>query len=805
LPAGAGWLPAIVPGTVAAALQANGQWNINAPRDLDAEDWWYRTTFDAPDLSAGYLCFDGLATLGEVWLNGRRLLVTDNMFRVYRIDVGSDLQPQNELILAFRSLAEDLKRKRPRPRWKTNLVNHQQLRWYRCSLLGRIPGWSPPAPVVGPWRDVRLDTGPLIVTDLCLTSQMEGEDGIVELEARFHSTVPISRAMLHGGGRKAEVVVRQDAEGWLLRAILRLSNPPLWWPHTHGEQPLTECSLHLHTGAERPIVPCGKIGFRRLQVSQDDGFSILVNGVPVYCRGACWTVSDILNPGGNEEVLACDLRLVRDAGANMLRVGGTMTYESDAFYRLCDELGILVWQDFLFANMDYPVEDAAFAANIEAEARYQLGRLSSHPCLAVFCGNSEVEQQAAMRGVPRSNWRNRWFGERLPELCAEYSPGTVYVPSSPSGGAMPFHVGEGVAHYYGVGAYRRSPLELRKHDVQFTSECLAFANVPEPETVRAIVGGGSAVPHHPRWKQRVPRDTGAGWDFDDVRDFYLQHFFAVDPVGLRSLDPQRYLQLSRVVSGEMMAQVFAEWRSGHSHNRGGLVWFFKDLWPAAGWGIVDSLGIPKAAYYYLRRSWLTRQIALTDEGLDGLHLHVSNETAQPLNGSVELLLLKDGHVVVARQEIPCHLPSRARQTFASDELLDGFYDVTYSYRFGPPQHELAIATLFDERRQVLSEAFYFVRAQQPAFAPAVQLDVEAMSLGDGGRYQVALRCDHFLQSVSFETRGFLPDDNYFHLAPSRQKLVYFTALDNPDPPFRATLEALNLQRPFEIRLKQIHA
>lgn len=802
LPADAAWLPAVVPGTVAAALQAAGQWDMNAPRDLDAEDWWFRTTFAAPDDTCR-LCFDGLATLAEVWLNGRRVLATDNMFRAYQVDVRPVLRAHNELVLGFRALAADLARKRPRPRWKASLVNNQQLRWYRSSLLGRSPGWSPPVPVVGPWRAVRLDTRPFTVTDLRLTSRIEGEDGVISLNARIHSTVPIAGAVLHGGGREVPVIVRRDAEGWSLHAALRLSRPPLWWPHTHGEPSLTECTLHLRAGGTHHILPCGKVGFRLLQISQDDGLSIQVNGVSIYCRGVCWTVSDIMTAGGTEEAIARDLRLAREAGANMLRVGGTMIYESDTFYRLCDELGILVWQDFMFANMDYPVEDRAFAASIEAEARYQLGRLSAHPCLAVLCGNSEVEQQAAMRGVPRALWRNDWFGTRLPQLCAEYCPDSGYVPSSPSGGAMPFHVSEGVAHYYGVGAYLRSPRELRSHNVKFSPECLAFANVPDPDAVNAIMEGGMALPHDPRWKRRVPRDTGAGWDFEDVRDYYLRHLFAVDPVALRSFDPVRYLQLSRVVSGEMMAQVFAEWRSGHTRNRGGLVWFFKDLWPAAGWGIVDGLGIPKAAYYYLRRTWRERQITLTDEGLDGLHLHVSNETAEPLHGFVELLLLQEGHVAVARQEAPCEVPARGRQTLLSDALLDGFYDVTYSYRFGPLQHELAIATLFDAQHQVLSEAFYFVRPREPAFLPAVRLDVEAEPLG-GGRYRVALRCDHFLQGVALDARGFLPDDNYFHLAPGRRKLIRFAALDDPELRFRATLEALNLRNPVEIRPSPVH-
>jgi beta-mannosidase len=797
------WLPAVVPGTVAEALHAQGTWDFSRPVDLDASDWWYRTTFAVPDAPAGWpchLCLDGLATLAEVWLNGRLLLSADNMFRAYRLDVGPHLRPHNELVLGFRSLAEDLKRKRPRPRWKTNLVNHQQLRWQRTSLLGRMPGWTPPAPVVGPWRAVRLDHGPCVVSDLRLSSRMEGEDGVVTVEARVHAAAAPGRVTLNVAGDEAAAQVRPDGGAWLVRAALRIARPALWWPHSHGEQPLYDCALHLDTGRGRVIVSCPAVGFRHLEVRQEDGLAVQVNGVKVYCRGACWTVSDVLSPGGAQPSLDQDLRLARAGGANMLRVAGTMVYESDRFYRLCDELGILVWQDFMFASMDYPVDEPAFRANAEAEANHQLARLAAHPCLAVLCGNAEVEQQAAMRGVPREQFCNAWFGGGLPELCAAHCPDVAYVPSSPSGGDLPFHVRQGVAQYFGVGAYLRPPEDVRRADVGFASECLAFSNVPEPATVNALLGGASPAPHHPLWKQRVPRDVGAGWDFEDVRDFYLRHLSGVDPVRLRSFDVERYLQLGRAASGEMMAQVFAEWRGGHSRNRGGLVLCFKDLWPGAGWGIVDSLGVPKAAYYYLRRSWQPRQVSVTDEGLDGLHLHVTNETAAPLNGFVELLLLKDGHITVARAEAACTLPAWGRQTFASDALLDGFRDVTYAYRFGPPGHDLAVATLYDDQHHVLSEAFHFVQAREPAFLAAVSVDTEAELL-DRGLYRVALRSDRFLHGVSFDAPGFLPDDNWFHLVPNRPKTVLLTARQEGGVRFRAGVEALNLQTPIAVRVK----
>jgi beta-mannosidase len=485
-----------------------------------------------------------------------------------------------------------------------------------------------------------------------------------------------------------------------------------------------------------------------------------------------------------------DLRLARDAGANMLRIGGTMTYESDAFYRLCDELGILVWQDFMFANMDYPIDDPAFHENISQEAGQQLQRLASHPCVAIYCGNSEIEQQAAMLGMPRESWSNRWFADELPRLCAALHPGTCYVPSTPTGGVLPFHTNVGVTHFYGVGAYLRSPAELRSADVKFTSECLAFANVPEAATCYEIMHGAAPVMHHPRWKARVPRDTGAGWDFDDVRDHYLGQLYGVDPVRLRLFDMPRYLQLSRVVSGEMMIQAFAEWRGARSHNSGALVWFYKDLWPAAGWGVIDSHGRPKAAYYALKRSWRSLQAAITDEGLNGLDVHLINETGSAVCGALEITLLREPNLVVAHGHAPLNVEARSREVRSVDALLGRFCDVNYVYRFGPPQHDVAIATWRDERGAPLGEAFHFVNRRQHA-VPAQAVEVYCQPAGDG-EYDVTVEADSFLHSVCLAAEGFLADDNYFHLVPRRSKRIRFRPLV-PASAFHAELDALNLE------------
>jgi beta-mannosidase len=360
---------------------------------------------------------------------------------------------------------------------------------------------------------------------------------------------------------------------------------PSWWPHTHGTPHLEPCRLELRLGDEWITVDCGRVGFRDIRLDTAGGqVRFVVNGVPVFCRGACWTTLDILRLRADAGALRRALETARDSGANMLRVGGTMTYESEDFYRLCDELGILVWQDFMFANMDYPVGDPDFRAEVEAEARQVLARLHRHPCIAAYCGGSEVAQQAAMMGLPEKYWSNDFFLETLPRLCDEAQPGVAYFPSSPWGGALPFHVSEGIAHYYGVGAYRRPLADAKSAKVRFATECLGISNVPEQSTMGLVLEGTMPPPHHPRWKARVPRDNGSGYDFEDIRDHYLKALFGEDATDLRAQDVARYYALSRVVSGEVMSQTYGEWRAPSSGCGGALVWFYRDLWPGAGLG-----------------------------------------------------------------------------------------------------------------------------------------------------------------------------------------------------------------------------
>ena len=801
------WLPAMVPGTVAQSLQAAGHWDFEQPQDFDDRDWWYRCRFNS-DTGAQdgrhFLHFAGLATLAEVWLNGENILVSENMFHQHELEVTRQLRAVNDLDICFRSLNEALAQRRPRPRWKTKLVSNQQLRWFRTTLLGRIPGWTPPVAPVGPWKSISLESrSGTSVTDINLQTSLQGEVGVIDFSCMLHETNSREiSATLSAAGHSVTLQVEKTAEGYSLQGQLRVSDAPLWWPHTHGEPALHACRIDITVSERLMVVDCGKIGFRRIEVNDSEGaFELKVNGQAVFCRGACWTVNDIVSLMGFAQSLASSLRLARDAGMNMVRVGGTMLYEDESFYSLCDELGILVWQDFMFANMDYPIEDESFRASVVVEVTQQLKRWQSHPCMAVYCGNSEVEQQASMLGLSNELWRNALFATVLPDLCRRWHPDVHYIPSTPSGGILPFHTGTGVTHYYGVGAYQRPISDVRRANVRFTPECLGFSNVPEPRTVSLAMNGQTAVTHHPRWKARVPRDTGAGWDFEDIRDHYLERLYSVNAVQLRSVDTERYLALSRGTSGEVMTQVFSEWRSGYSNCRGGLVWFFKDLWPGAGWGILDSSGIPKACFYYLQRVWQKQAVVLTDEGLDGVHAHIINEMGAPLAGIVEFVMLNAGQVVIAKGEQPFRIEPRSILTIGSDQVLNGFFDASYAYRFGPPKHEVVAVTLRDSMGDVISEAFHFPGAQEPCATHGVKVIAEAVAKQEGV-YQMTMQTDHFLHSVHLDADDYIADDNYFHLMPGRPKVITFRPGTEQQKKFKGYVEALNLHEPVRIAVKE---
>jgi beta-mannosidase len=751
------FVPAQVPGTLAAALATAGPFDPAEPEPLHELDAWYACDLTEP-AGPAVLRFEGLATVAEVFLNGRTILSVESMFEAY--DVPVELTGSDRLELRFSALTDRMAAKGPRARWRPRLADNQGLRLVRTTLLGHMPGWCPSIQAVGPYRPVSLiRPGSLALDDVRISADADGGDGV--LTVSFAGSPDDLR--LRCGGVEAPFT----GTGGRATASLRLPDAELWWPATHGPPALYDVEV-VQGDHSFPLV---RTGFRHLEVDRGDGgdFSVRINGVPVFCRGVVWTNADVLTLAGTRDAYEPLLRQAAEAGMNLIRIPGIATYESPAFFDLCDELGLLVFADFMFANFDYPASDPAFVAHVETEARQFLDARQGCPSLAVASGGSEIAQQAAMFGLPSEVWYSPLVTDTIPRLVAELRPDVAWVPGSPSGGDLPFSVDAGVGHYYGVGAYLRPLEDARRAAVVFATECLAFANVPDgilPEDV----GTG------------VPRDPGTGWDFADVRDHYLGRLYGLDPVALRMDDPTGYLAYSAATTAEVVTETFAEWRRAGSSCRGALVFALSDVGPGSGWGVFDHAHRPKSTFRALARAFAPVAIGITDEGVNGLHLHLTNETAAAIEGEVEVFGLRDGAVKVCPAVRPVTLASRQQLTVRATELLGSFFDYGYAYRFGPAEHQVVIARLRVDG-EIVAEAFHFPLGRSAAMFPATPA---AEVGGDPSGWFLDLTTDAFAQSVHLHVPGYLPVDDWFHLTPDRPRRIRLASLPGTDPAVRPT-------------------
>ena len=267
----------------------------------------------------------------------------------------------------------------------------------------------------------------------------------------------------------------------------------------------------------------------------------------------------------------------------------------------------------------------------------------------------------------------------------------------------------------------------------------------------------------------MPRDPGAGWDFDDVRDHYLSTLFGVDPVQLRWADFPRYLDLSRAVSCLLAEAVFSEWRRVGSSCAGGLVWQLQDLAPGAGWGVINSRGRPKPIWHALRRAFRPQQVTITDEGLNGLHVHVLNESPAPLHAVLRLACLRDGCYPVCNAEREIEIPARGLVRFESAHLLPAFFDIAYAYRFGPRVHDATVASLYHARDETLiAEAFHFPAGpNMPSRDPGLEASVERV----GESWQLRLTARSLVQFLHIDDPCFVAEDDWLHLPPQCERRI----------------------------------
>ncbi|GAB2634563.1 glycoside hydrolase family 2 protein [Kribbella swartbergensis] len=607
-------IAATVPGEVHTDLLAAGE--IPDPFDGDNESalawigrtaWSYRTSFDwsADGNAVQELVAEGLDTVATITLNGRELGRTANQHRSYRFDVTGLLVAEgNELVIEFAgpvTAAEEVVARSGA--WPH--TNHHPYNALRKMASNFGWDWGPDVATVGIWRPIRIESWSGVRIDSVRPlARLDGDRGVLNTELTlawadgFSEDVTVT---VEVGGTTSSVTV---APGTLSTSITSVVDAvDRWWPRGHGDQPLYDVVVSAHGDRWQ-----GRVGFRTVSLNVDpdqDGtqFVLSVNGKPIYVRGANWIPDDAFVTRLNRTTYRNSIQDAVDAGMNLLRVWGGGIYESEDFYDICDEQGVLVWQDFLFACAAYS-EDEALAAEVEAEAREAVTRLSKHASLAVWNGNNEniwgyVEWgwRVPLAGRP---WGAGYYFDLLPRIVAELDPRTPYSQGSPYSFDRFIHPNDerhGTMHIWDVWN-QVDYTTYRKYKPRFVAE-FGFQGPPAWSTLTSVVHdepldpyGEQMLVHQKAFEGNLKLERGLGDHLPKWTSIHDWHW------------------TTQLNQARAVAYGIEHFRSLYPLNTGAVVWQLNDNWPVVSWAAVDGHGIRKPLWFALRRVYAERLLTV---------------------------------------------------------------------------------------------------------------------------------------------------------------------------------------------------
>lgn len=808
----ANWYPATVPGVVHTDLMDNGLlddpfegFNERAAQWVDKEDWIYETTFDvSTDVLAqerAELIFYGLDTYADVYLNDERIVGADNMFRTWRAEVKPLLRPAgNTLRIYFHSPI-----KVALPMWEAEpmkyLASNDQaanggLIDRKVSIFTRKAGyhygwdWGPRLVTSGIWRPVVLKAWSQ--ARLCdvrfVQSSVCAQRADVRVVAKVSAEKAIPDALLRvvdeeTGRTLAERRVCLSPGENQAEASFTLRNPKLWWCNGMGDQHLYRFRAELLIGGREGGVCSRRIGIRSIEVVREPdeegtNFYFKINGRPIFAKGVNYIPGDIFLPRMNSEQYAKTIRNAAEANMNMIRVWGGGIYEDDRFYDLCDEYGMLVWQDFAFACSVYPAE-GEFLDSVRREAEDNIRRLRNHACLALWCGNNEIMDALFNWGADggwlgnyrRQNpaWADRiWkqytalFHELLPEVVASENPETYYLPTSPFSdekGSRLEHIGD--YHYWTTWQQGLPIATFADIRSRFFSE-YGYQSFPEYASVKAYAPekrDQDITSDVMIWHQRGGAKANAtiaknvAYQYGEARDF------------------PSFLYLSQLLQGDAMKTAVEAHRRDMPHCMGSLYWQHNDCWPVASWSSCDYYGRRKVAYFSVRRAFEEVLVSAYVRG-DSLRVQVASDREVRSGGELTLRVMTfDGETVAERR-----LPAR----FAAGESRICLQEPLATLLRGYDLREVVVSVTLREKsghewRNVLT----LCRPSEMALPKnAVIWHIEP---AEGG-YRVAMEASKFARGVFLTVEEEVCDfsDNGFDLLPGERRVVIIRSKLTPE-------------------------
>ena len=788
--------PATVPGTVHTDLMANRiiedpyfRLNERSVQWVDKEDWIYETHFRADaDLLARErieLVFEGLDTYADVYLNDEKVLTADNMFRRWRTEVKRLLRPgENVLKVYFHSpIKIDLPKYDSLP-YRYEAINDQSANGglfdKRLSVFARKAGyhygwdWGPRLVTSGIWRPVYLESwnGIRISDVFYRQEEVTAERARVQVEVEINAVREQPRAVVTvtAPSEGIETSITTPLRPGVNRVTvpLNIASPKRWWTRELGEPHLYEFRTSVAAG-DASDSRTTRIGLRSLRlvrekVSDGTTFRFELNGEPLFAKGANYIPCDVFLPRVTRAVYEKTIDDATAVNMNMLRVWGGGVYEDDVFYELCDERGILVWQDFMFACSIYPAE-GAWLENVRLEAEDNIRRLRNHPSIAVWCGNNECNDawfgwgwntRYTKQGHPEydkiiDTQFKRQYYEVLPEAVAAFSPGTPYHPSSPwSCYEGTSENSEGDTHFWRVWHSRAPIAEYNTTRSRFFSE-YGFQSFPEYASVLHF----APEEHDQDIESEVMMAHQRGGDFANMR---IRQYLEDEYWPAR--DFRTFLYMSHVLQGDAIKTAIEAHRRDKPYCWGSLFWQHNDCWPVASWASRDWYGRWKAQHYFARPAFDDLLVSpCTANGR--LEIFLVSDRRETVRGKLETTVLKmDGTVLSKNTRSVTLAPNTVRKVYSAD--IPGLLH-------GCSPGEAIVVTKFTTGGRHYSNIGYFAPQKELAL-PEADIRWSAEPTAEG--YAVTLTSNRFVRAAWLSLDGNEHfEDNYFDLLPGVGRTV----------------------------------
>jgi beta-mannosidase len=820
------WHPAQVPGVVQTDLFNSKL--IPDPFDRDNEfhlqwiglaDWEYQTTFqvDAAALAHEHvdLVFDGLDTLADVYLNDQAILHADNMFRSWRIPAKPALKPgANTLRIVFHSAVEKMipyAKSLPYilPSISThNYGNEENIAtapYTRKAPYNYGWDWGPRFMTEGIWKPVRLETWDALrienfhIHQQSVTSELANISAELDIEASRPTTATL--ALGHD-----EMAGAQTADGTQTLQLnagmnhvsfpLRIAAPKLWYPVGYGAQNRYRFSAAIRIGKDAAAHVETKTGLRSIELRRvadewGKSFEFVVNGISVFAKGADVIPFDSFPNRVTPEIHRNILQAARDAHMNMVREWGGGYYESDDFYDICDELGIMVWQEFMFGGDMIP-GDVAFQENVRQEAIDQIKRLRDHPSIVVWCGNNEVEtgwwhwgDRQEFKASISPDQRDRvWqdyvimFADILRSAVAQYADPTPYTPSSPSANfeEIPDNQHNGDMHYWAVWHQQAPKEDYTKQFPRFMSE-YGFQSFPEMRTIRTFANQPGDFDIRSTVMQAHQKNKGGN---ERILTYMLREY--KEPKDFAS-----FVYLSQVQQAEIIKIGAEHLRRQRPRTMGSLYWQLNDCWPVASWASIDYYGRWKALHYYARRFYDDILISpyLHDDKVD---VYVVSDKLQALSGTVHMRLLDFSGNSLMEETKDVQVPAQSNAIYFS-------VDTSALAAKGDLHKSFLVFDLDAAGKEVSRNLIFFAAMHDLELPVAPRIETTLSKTGDD--YTVTLQASKLARNVyiSLGDLDVQSSDNYFDLLPGEQATIHVKSSAGLEQ-LRAALKVMSLTEAF---------